>query len=336
MQNGETIRPFSDAAQVSCRGRSRRLELALIDFGAEHSFNKAIEKLKRHYDVEVCESTTRLDVYKHAEAMRTADYALSGKPTKEVKIIVLQVDGGMLPTVQKKDPLFTGDQRKNRQYEWRETRLVVAYENGEVDPIYSAKMGTPEEIGAMMEATVNRVGRGVDTKIHGIGDGATWIAEQVDEKFGADASYLLDSYHVAQYLSAAAKCCAPESPEQWTKMQKNNLRANNSSTLFSELKAHIPQCSLTKDCPALKCHEYLIKRTTQLNYKAAIGANLPIGSGKVEGGIRSVLQERLKKSGSWWKVENVQKMAHLRTVVANKRLDAYGKDLRSGAIRPLS
>jgi hypothetical protein len=336
LQNHETIRPFSEAAKVSCRGRSRRLELALIDFGADHSFKQAVEKLKRHYDVEVCESTSRLDVYKHTESMRTADYALSGKPTSEAATIISEFDGGMVPTVKQKDPLFVGDQRKNKLYEWREARLALAYAKGEVDPIYSAKFGTPDEIGNMVKATVDRIGRGDRTKIHFVGDGAVWITEQVEDKFGDDAYYMLDFFHASEYVSAAAKCCSPEDVEQWSKTQKSNLKSGDTKTLFAALNSHTSQCTLKHDCPAFKCHEYLIKRTKQLDYKAAIEAGLPIGSGKIEGGIRSVLHERLKKSGSWWKAENAQKMMHLRTVVANKKLDAYGKDLRSGAIRPLS
>jgi len=81
---------------------------------------------------------------------------------------------------------------------------------------------------------------------------------------------------------------------------------------------------------------YLIKRTKQLDYKSAIEAGLPIGSGKIEGGIRSVFHERMKKSGGWWKVENARKMIHLRTVFANKRYDAYGADLRAGTFRSFS
>src|SRR5579863_6351947 len=78
LQSAETIRPFSLSANVKCRGRSRRLELVLLDFGADHAFKKAVEKVYRHYGVKVAENTTRLDVYKHATTMQKADYALSG------------------------------------------------------------------------------------------------------------------------------------------------------------------------------------------------------------------------------------------------------------------
>jgi hypothetical protein len=158
----------------------------LLDFGADHSFKKAVEKVHRHYGVKIAEDTTRLDVYKHAAAMQEADYALSGKPLPEAKVIIGEIDGGHIPTVKKKDQLFMGDQRKNREHEWREARLTLAYPKGTVDPIYSANVGMPDEIGSMFKTTIDRAGRGEKTKIHCVGDGAPWIAEQVVVKFGAD------------------------------------------------------------------------------------------------------------------------------------------------------
>lgn len=268
--------------------------------------------------------------------MEKTDYALSGKSASVAKTIISETDGGLLPTVTKKDPSFTGDQRKNRACEWREARLSLAYEKGAVDPIYAAKIGTPDEIGVMIAATINRVGRGEETEIHCVGDGAPWIANQIETQFGDDAYYLLDIYHASEYLAEAAICCAPQDSRQWFKTHRDNLKNSTTSVLFAELNAHASQCVLKDNCSALKCYNYLIKRTKQLDYKSAIEAGLPIGSGKIEGGIRSVFHERMKKSGGWWKVENAQKMINLRTVFANKRFNAYGQDLRAGAFRPFS
>ena len=51
----------------------------------------------------------------------------------------------------------------------------------------------------------------------------------------------------------------------------------------------------------------------------------------IEGGHRHVLQNRLKKSGAWWKQNNLYAMAHLRVARANKEEDQYWKDLRKAA-----
>ena len=45
-----------------------------------------------------------------------------------------------------------------------------------------------------------------------------------------------------------------------------------------------------------------------MNYKDAIDANLPIGTGKIENAHRYAIQKRLKLTGSWWTVVNANVM----------------------------
>ena len=66
----------------------------------------------------------------------------------------------------------------------------------------------------------------------------------------------------------------------------------------------------------------------QMNYRQALEAGLPIGSGEIEGGHRWVVQERLKKTGAWWKRENAKKMLALRVNRANGEWRSYWKQQR--------
>jgi hypothetical protein len=40
--------------------------------------------------------------------------------------------------------------------------------------------------------------------VHAVGDGAPWIVGQIEDLFSEQGSYLIDFYHVCEYLSAAA------------------------------------------------------------------------------------------------------------------------------------
>ena len=72
----------------------------------------------------------------------------------------------------------------------------------------------------MLNSTV-LAGFGKQTHLHAIGDGATWIAEQVKNKFGSQGSYLVDFYHVCEYLAAAAPFCTNDDDvENWLNKQK--------------------------------------------------------------------------------------------------------------------
>jgi len=62
--------------------------------------------------------------------------------------------------------------------------------------------------------------------------------------------------------------------------------------------------------------------------KGALERGLPIGSGEIESGHKSVLQRRLKLSGAWWKLENAEKMMALRITRANGEWQSYWSRLR--------
>ena len=58
-------------------------------------------------------------------------------------------------------------------------------------------MRTVADAGKQLEA-----GFGKKTPLHAAGDSATWIADQIDEQFGAQGSYLIDFYPICDYLAA--------------------------------------------------------------------------------------------------------------------------------------
>ncbi len=71
-----------------------------------------------------------------------------------------------------------------------------------------------------------------------MGDGAQWIADQVEDQFGAQGSYLLDFYHVCDYLSAAAKVIETEAEAQtaWMEEQKNRLKTQRAEQVLQTLQ----------------------------------------------------------------------------------------------------
>jgi len=330
--HSSTVRPFSSSAGVTCRSRSQLLERALVDFGADESFANAARKIREHYGVTVSESTTRLDVEKHAKQIERLDKkeCLEYKKADAMEIIG-ELDGSMVPIVsQKQCESRVSDKRKNKTYEWKEARLAVARAKGRVDANYAAVIGPSCEAGDQLAKAVKRAGENIKTTIHCVADGAPWIAEQVELKFGSKARFLLDFYHASEYLAEASKCCNPSSPKEWLNKQQKSLKNGCAQNVFAELQKHIEhECEANDSCPALKCLNYLLKRESQLDYKAAIASDLPIGSGAVEGGHRSVIQKRLKISGAWWRLDNAQSMLSVRTLRANGQWARYWTKLQT-------
>jgi len=110
--------------------------------------------------------------------------------------------------------------------------------------------------------------------------------DQVDRVFGSQAEYLIDFYHLCDYLAAASKPCVPDNPTVWLETQKQRMSVKD------------------EQAPVRKCHRYIKNRPCQFNYKGALEADLPIGSGRVESAHRYVIQDRLKIAGAWWKENN--------------------------------
>lgn len=85
------------------------------------------------------------------------------------------------------------------------------------------------------------------------------------------------------------------------------------------MKSSVPD----KLAPVRSAYRYIHNRLEQLDYKGAIAAELPIGSGEIESAHRYVIQQRLKRSGSWWSVENAWAMLALRVLRANQDWQSY-------------
>ena len=302
----------------------------MTDFGADVSFGRACEKLNEHYGITVPSSAERRVTEKHAQRMREMEALKTEIPEKgTVECIIAQTDGAMIPIVitdpeGHEDPCADADRRKGRAVRWQEGRLALARQKGSVKPVFGATMAGPEKTGDLWLDCAIRAGLNLGCEVHCLGDGATWIADQASRVFGTQAGFLVDFYHVCEYLGEAAQSCAPENKESWLQEQKHNLKTNNVSQVLEALKPHLePDTRADEKAPARKCYRYLTNRLTQLDYQSAIEADLPIGSGEIESGNRRVIQQRLKISGAWWREENADYMLALRTTRANSEWCNY-------------
>jgi hypothetical protein len=247
-------------------------------------------------------------------------YASKSKPAAS---IIGQIDGSMVPIV--KTDQSQSDRRKGKKHMYREARLSLAYPKGKIDPFYNATLGSTEKAGKQLVDCVKAVGQTKKSRLHCVGDGAPWIVEQISARFGSDATYLIDFYHLSEYIAAAA-CCKPEAPKEWCDTMKLHMKANNHHILIEALERHMEEAAQKGDdhvCGALRCYNYIMKRTDQINYKQALDEDLPIGSGKVEGSHKFIIQKRMKLSGAWWTEDNAEAMLTLRTIKANELWDEY-------------
>jgi hypothetical protein len=310
------FRPFCRQAGIKHRGYSRRLQRVLADFGAEVSFGRAAERIAEHYGIEVPAEAVRHYTLRHGKAIA----ALSPpKPTTPVTTLITQMDGSMIPVMQ---PGRGADARKGRRLFWREARLCSARGQGQTTALYGATLASAETAAWVWRATAQAAGLSGRTYVHGVGDGAPWIVDKFTENFGAQGGYLLDFYHVSQYLAAAAQVIQPKNPDRWRRRQQHRLLENKVTGVLKALQPHQEPPAATAQ-PVRTAYQYLHQRRHQLDYAGARKEQLPIGSGEIESGHRHVVQQRLKLAGAWWKETNAQSMLTLRTARANNCWNVY-------------
>ena len=316
-RRGKVLRPFCGRAGVAARGSSRRLQQVLVDFGAEESFARAAQRVQEHYGVEVAEGRVRQQTLTHGARMSALVVV---PPHAAARTLITQMDGSLLPIVV--PPEAGADRRKGKQLCWREVRLCLAREHESASPCYGATLGSVGVAGALWRQTAQAAGLGAHTHVHGVGDGAEWITNQFGEQFAGVGQYLVDFWHVSEYLAAAALVIAPQKAEPWRRRQQGRLLENKVAAVLRALAPHL-EAETQEEAPVRAAHRYLQGRRAQLDYAGARAAGLPIGSGEIESGHRHVIQQRLKLAGGWWKQNNAEAMLGLRVARANQLWNTY-------------
>lgn len=323
-QGTHLYRPFSVTAGVQCRGISQPLQRVIADFGADHPFRQIFGKLQEHYGIEMPHETARRMTESHGRQVLASQVLETAWPSDEAGAgcIVVEMDGGMVPIVQS-DPT-SRDKRKKKTLAWKELKLCVARNLNSPKPVYGGTfLGGVEGAGKQLYHSACQAGLGHQTEVHGVGDGAPWIADQVEQHFGKQGAYLIDFYHLSEYLGEAAKSCSAD-PTAWLKQQQADLKVNHPAKVLAALWPHLEDAAIPDEkAPVRQAQRYLRNRLHQVNYRDAIEKERPIGSGEIESAHRFVVQARLKKAGAWWAPENIDPMLALRLIRINGQWDAY-------------
>jgi hypothetical protein len=313
------LRPLPERLGVTPRGRSRRLERVLTDFGCEHSFARAAQSVREHYGFEIGASMVRTATLKHAQRARTQleeeyEQPFRVLPPVGAEHVVAQADGTMICTVE------PGARKGKRPRQWNEMRLVAAQALDSATTVYAATFGSVEDTGRRWGHCARQAGWGLQSRIHTVGDGADWIRLQSREIFREAGSFLCDFFHVSEYLGGAAPACAGPKADRWRRTQQRRLRRGAYQKVIASLAEHLePPQTPEEEAPVRNGHRYLSNRTDCLDYPRALALGLPIGSGMIESGHRHVLQARLKKAGTAWLRDHADQIAHLRVLRSNNQ-----------------
>ena len=316
------MRILPEQLGVSDRSCTKRLQRILSDFGFDRSFARAAQALKEHYGFTLPLGRISRVTYEHAASIsehldkRQSPLSL---PAQGVDTLIAQADGSFIPMVS-----HTGkhlDKRKNRSVDYQEARLCACRAQGKEQAFYEATFEDVDKVGQLWAQCAKTAGRGLNTQVHCLGDGASWIVKQARTHL-SPKRYLVDFYHLCEYLSKAQPHCQPNS--RWSTTQRNRLKTNAPEKILKTLQPHLEPEHVQEDkAPVRAAHRYIDNRLDQLDYKGALQEQLPIGSGLIESGHKHILQARLKIPGAAWSPKNAQNIAKARTLRANGKWQQY-------------
>lgn len=136
------------------------------------------------------------------------------------------------------------------------------------------------------------------------------------------ATEILDFYHAAEHLGEFCRLYKEEAKGQarfirWRPM----LKEGEVLQVIAEMKADLPKLKSSKD--GWGQISYLQNNASRMAYDRYQKANLPIGSGKVEGSCKYVIGKRFKGSGMRWRRTDNQQVLRARLAKLNGYLEAH-------------
>ena len=139
-------------------------------------------------------------------------------------------------------------------------------------------------------------------------DGALWLKNWLEESY-PHATHILDFYHVAEKLAAAAHTA--QAPAAWLSTQYERLWTGQSPRVERavEALAGLP----AEQADALR--GYLRTNRRRMRYNVFRQRGLLCGSGPIEAAHRTLLQVRLKRSGQRWSEGGLDRLVKLRTAL---------------------
>jgi len=174
-----------------------------------------------------------------------------------------------------------------------------------------------------------------EAQLTGVADGAadnwTFLGEYTDNQ-------VIDFYHAVGYLRLAAKAAHPrrvKERERWLEERCHRLKhePGAAGALLAEMQELAEGCLSESVAESLQeAITYFSNHQHQMNYAERLAGKLPIGSGVTEAACKTIVKQRLCKSGQKWKERGAAMVLSLRTLsyTAERweqfwtKLDRYG------------
>jgi hypothetical protein len=170
-----------------------------------------------------------------------------------------------------------------------------------------------------------------------LADGHRSIWGYVDKNSRFDSyEKLIDFYHTTEHLSSAGEALFGKKSEEgtkwyrkWRKKLKEEDNAAEGVIKSIDYYKVIKKLTQSRIDDLEKERGFFKRNKHRMDYADFRRRGLPIGSGPVEGACKTIVKDRLCRSGMRWSREGGQHVLHLRSIVKSGRWDKFWLSYRN-------
>jgi len=143
-----------------------------------------------------------------------------------------------------------------------------------------------------------------------------------------EVTLILDLIHALEKLWKAAHVFHPEGSleaEQWVRLRALRILQGHVSQVVQGMRQTVTKLRLggSKGRTLTKVANYLYRNRSRMRYDQYLAKGLPIASGPVEGACKSLIKDRMERSGMRWTEAVAEAIVKLRAIYLSGDLDQY-------------
>jgi hypothetical protein len=189
---------------------------------------------------------------------------------------------------------------------------------------YAGAIETAEVFGSRIYAEAVRRGLEKAQKVCVIADGSPWIWNIAEEHFYG-ATQIIDLYHAREHYWNVARIVFGSDQaalDAWTEERRKELDRGEVEAVIEAIQHLSPRKKEQKEISEKEI-SYFEKNKDRMRYDDFRRQGLFVGSGVVEAGCRTVIEQRLKQSGMFWTVKGANSIIALRCCLLSNRWEDF-------------
>jgi ribosomal protein S15P/S13E len=333
------------ARQMCClMGIHENFRQAVVDLKKLAGLPVSKEKLRQVVEAEASEVRQVRDSGSLAASWSASEAKLPDGKTRTY----VGVDGVMAPTVTQVEKDKRRQQHVTRRQQrgkagldnarplpapragtdekFKEMKIGVFYDQAKEHRHVFATEETSKDFAPLLATHARLIGLENAQETLGRVDGAVWIYQQVCLALLSISSILLDFYHLAEHVHAAARCCLGEgtpAASAWAGALLAQAKESDIAGMLKTIEELEKRMRSKKKKESLRALQYYIEqRRDMLDYAQALRQGQDIGSGPTEAECKT-LTMRLKGPGMKWDRDHAAGMMNLIALRESGQWDPY-------------